>query len=89
VPGRLAADASSLYARNVYNFAAAFWDKEAKRFAVDWEDEIIKGVALTREGQVIHPQFGAADAAPEEGDVAAGAPAESGGGDADADAGDR
>ncbi|MBB5518643.1 Re/Si-specific NAD(P)(+) transhydrogenase subunit alpha [Amphiplicatus metriothermophilus] len=85
VPGRLPADASSLYARNVYNFVAAFWDKEEKRFAVDWEDEIVKGVALTRDGRTIHPQFGGAESAvSDEGDVAAGAPAESGGGEADA-----
>lgn len=90
VPGRLAADASSLYARNVYNFAAAFWDKETKSFAVDWDDEIIKGVALTREGRVIHPQFaGPETAVPEKDDISAEAeaPTESGGGKADA--GDR
>ena len=57
VPGRLPADASSLYARNVYNFIAAFWDKETRSFAVDWDDDIIKGVALTRDGAVAHPQF--------------------------------
>jgi proton-translocating NAD(P)+ transhydrogenase subunit alpha len=65
VPGRLAADASSLYARNVFNFVSAFWDKEQKTFAVDWEDDIFKGVALTRDGAVIHPAFASkSDAAP-------------------------
>lgn len=63
VPGRLPADASSLYARNVYNFIAAFWDKDAKTFAVDWDDDIIKGVALTRDGAVTHPQFAGENAA--------------------------
>lgn len=57
VPGRLPADASSLYARNVFNFVSAFWDKETKTFAVDWEDDIFKGVALSRDGQVVHPAF--------------------------------
>ncbi len=57
VPGRLASDASSLYARNVFNFVSAFYDKETNAFAVDWDDEIIKGVALTRDGAVIHPAF--------------------------------
>ena len=64
VAGRLAADASSLYARNLYNFIAAFWDKEAKTFAVDWEDAIFKGVGLTRDGALVHPNFGAAQPAP-------------------------
>lgn len=57
VPGRLAADASSLYAKNIFNFIAAFYDKEANDFVIDWDDEIIKGVALTRDGAVIHPAF--------------------------------
>ncbi|MEM8772690.1 MAG: Re/Si-specific NAD(P)(+) transhydrogenase subunit alpha [Pseudomonadota bacterium] len=57
VAGRLAADASNLLARNIYNFVSAFWDKEKGEFAVDWDDEIIKGTALTRDSAVIHPQF--------------------------------
>jgi NAD(P) transhydrogenase subunit alpha len=57
VPGRLATDASSLYAKNLLNFVSAFWSKETKDFVVDWSDEIIKGVALTRAGEIIHPTF--------------------------------
>ncbi|MEL7486945.1 MAG: NAD(P) transhydrogenase subunit alpha, partial [Pseudomonadota bacterium] len=60
VPGRLAADASSLYARNLFNFVSAFFDKDQKSLAIDWDDEIIKGVALTKAGAVVHPQFGGA-----------------------------
>ncbi|MGE0409293.1 MAG: Re/Si-specific NAD(P)(+) transhydrogenase subunit alpha [Amphiplicatus sp.] len=62
VPGRLAADASNLYARNLLNFLSAFWDKEAKSFAPDWNDEILKGIALTRDGEVVHPAFAPAPA---------------------------
>ena len=65
VPGRLAADASSLYAKNLYNFISAFWDKDAKTFKVDWDDDIFKGVGLTRDGKVIHPNFAGQAAAPE------------------------
>ncbi len=57
VPGRLAADASSLYARNIYNFVSAFYDKETNAFVADPEDAIIKGVALTRDGAIVHPAF--------------------------------
>jgi NAD(P) transhydrogenase subunit alpha len=57
VPGRLAGDASNLYARNLYNFISAFWDKDSKAFAPDWEDDIIVGVGLTRDGQVAHPSW--------------------------------
>ncbi len=57
VPGRLAGNASELYARNLYNFIAAFWNEEKKIFAPDWEDEIIQAIGLTRDGAVIHADF--------------------------------
>ena len=53
VPSRLAADASSLYARNLYNFLSAFWDGEGKTLNLPDDDEIVKGVRLTREGKVV------------------------------------
>ena len=57
VPSRLAGDATSLYARNLLNFLALLIDKETKGLKINWEDEIVKGVALTRDGQIIHPNF--------------------------------
>jgi proton-translocating NAD(P)+ transhydrogenase subunit alpha len=53
VPSRLAADASALYARNLYNFLSAFWDKEAGKVVLPDDDEIVKGVRLTRGGEVV------------------------------------
>lgn len=49
----LAADASALFARNLYNFLAAFWDKEAVKPVFPDEDEIIQAVRLTRSGAVV------------------------------------
>jgi NAD(P) transhydrogenase subunit alpha len=57
VPSRLAADASALYARNLYNFLSAFWDKEAGRPVFPDEDEIVKGVRLTQSGKVVHERL--------------------------------
>ena len=57
VPGRLAASASSLYARNLLNFVELLVDKKTKALVVNWDDEIIKATALTRDGAVIHPNF--------------------------------
>ena len=57
VPGRLPVDASSLYAKNLLNFLTPLVDKESKELNINWEDEIITGVALTRDGSVIHPNF--------------------------------
>ena len=53
--GKLPVDASALYAKNLLNFITPLIDKETKALKIDWEDEIIKGTALTRDGQVIHP----------------------------------
>ncbi len=55
LPGRLAVDSSSLYARNLFNFVSLFVDKKSGALNLNWDDEIIKGAGLTRGGQVVHP----------------------------------
>src|SRR5438874_10228105 len=57
VAGRVAASASSLYARNLFNFIETMIDKGSKALAVNWDDELVKATALTKEGTVIHPNF--------------------------------
>jgi len=57
VPGRIAASASALYAKNLLTFLETMIDKKTKALALNWDDEIIKGTALTRDGAVIHPNF--------------------------------
>lgn len=57
VPSRLATNASALYAKNLLNLLALVIDKETGKLNIDWEDEVIKGVALTKDGKVIHPNF--------------------------------
>jgi NAD(P) transhydrogenase subunit alpha len=57
VPSRLAADASALYSRNLYNFLSAFWDKEAGRVTLPDDDEIVKGVRLTQGGKVVNERL--------------------------------
>jgi H+-translocating NAD(P) transhydrogenase subunit alpha len=57
VPGRVAASASSLYAKNLYAFLETLIDKSTKAPAVKWDDEIVKATALTRDGAVVHPSF--------------------------------
>jgi NAD(P) transhydrogenase subunit alpha len=49
----LPADASALYARNLFNFLSAFWDKEQGRPVFPDDDEIVRGVRLTRGGAVV------------------------------------
>ena len=57
VAGRVAASASSLYARNLFSFIETLVDKSTKALAVKWDDELVKATALTRDGAVIHPNF--------------------------------
>jgi len=63
VPSRIAASASSLYARNLFAFLDILIDKKNKALAVDWNDEIVRATALTRDGAVIHPSFSSKSAA--------------------------
>jgi H+-translocating NAD(P) transhydrogenase subunit alpha len=56
-PGRLAASASALYAKNLYAFLEILIDKKAKVLAVNWDDDIVRATALTRDGAVVHPNF--------------------------------
>jgi H+-translocating NAD(P) transhydrogenase subunit alpha len=63
VPGRLAASASSLYAKNLYAFLESLIDKKTKTLAVNWDDDIVKATALTRDGAIVHPNFKAKTAA--------------------------
>jgi len=57
VPGRLAATASSLYAKNLYAFVETLVDKESKALAVKWDDELVKATCLTRDGAIVHTAF--------------------------------
>ncbi|HYA07643.1 MAG TPA: Re/Si-specific NAD(P)(+) transhydrogenase subunit alpha [Xanthobacteraceae bacterium] len=57
VPGRLAASSSALYARNLLTFLETLIDKKTKALAINWDDEIVKGTALTRDGAIVHPNF--------------------------------
>lgn len=55
LPAQLAIDTSNLYARNLFNFVSLIVDKKTGALALDWNDEIVKGAGLTRDGQIVHP----------------------------------
>jgi NAD(P) transhydrogenase subunit alpha len=56
----LAADASALFARNLYNFLSAFWDKDEGGPKLPDDDEIVKAVRLTQNGKVVSERLSAA-----------------------------
>jgi len=55
VPSRLAADTSALFARNLFNFLSAFWDKDKGAPVLD--AEIGDAIRLTQGGKVVHPRL--------------------------------
>jgi NAD(P) transhydrogenase subunit alpha len=57
VPGRLAEDASSMYARNLLNFLTPLAKAKNGSLEIDWNDEIVRGCLVTRDGAVVHPSL--------------------------------
>jgi NAD(P) transhydrogenase subunit alpha len=57
VAGRIAATASSLYAKNLFSFLETLVSKETKELAINWDDELVRATLLTRDGAVVHPNF--------------------------------
>jgi NAD(P) transhydrogenase subunit alpha len=57
VAGRLAEDASHLFSKNLLNFITPLVNQESKELEIDWEDEIVLGTLVTRDGQIVHPML--------------------------------
>ncbi|AHB48880.1 NAD(P) transhydrogenase subunit alpha [Hyphomicrobium nitrativorans NL23] len=55
--GTIPVNASSLYAKNLYAFLELFFDKKDKSFRIDWDDDIVKGTLVARDGQIVHPSL--------------------------------
>ena len=59
MPGRIAATASLLYAKNLYTFVeACLLDKETKALSPKWDDELVSATLLSRDGALVHERFG-------------------------------
>lgn len=57
MPGRIAASASLLYAKNLLAFLETMIDKESGKLELDFEDELVAATLLTHDGKVVHPNF--------------------------------
>ena len=55
--GGIPVKASSLYAKNLYNFLGLMIDKENDKLNIDWQDEIIRGTLIARDGELVHAHF--------------------------------
>jgi NAD(P) transhydrogenase subunit alpha len=54
LPATVPFHASMMFSRNLLNFITAFWNKPEASFRLDWDDELLKGCCVTRDGQVVH-----------------------------------
>jgi NAD(P) transhydrogenase subunit alpha len=52
--GEMPVSASSLYARNLLNFLELLIDKKERALKVNWDDEIINGTLVTKDGKIVH-----------------------------------
>src|SRR5256714_4675138 len=55
--GEVPVNASSLYAKNLLSFLETMIDKKEKALAVNWDDELIKGTLVARDGRIVHPSL--------------------------------
>ncbi|TCD11389.1 Re/Si-specific NAD(P)(+) transhydrogenase subunit alpha [Oricola cellulosilytica] len=58
MPGKIAASASLLYAKNLLAFLETMIDKEAGKLSIDRDDELVKATLLTHDGAIVHDRFG-------------------------------
>lgn len=54
---RLAFNASNLYARNLLSFIDTLIDKKEKALAIKWDDDIVKGTLIAKDGKIVHPNL--------------------------------
>ena len=57
VAARLPRDASSLYARNLFNFLSPMINSDSSALDINWEDELVIGTLVTKDGKIVHPNL--------------------------------
>jgi NAD(P) transhydrogenase subunit alpha len=60
--GTIPVNASSLYAKNLYAFLETMFDKKEKVLKINWDDEVIKGTLVAKDGKIVHPSLTASAA---------------------------
>ncbi|MSO72979.1 MAG: Re/Si-specific NAD(P)(+) transhydrogenase subunit alpha [Rhodospirillaceae bacterium] len=52
---RLGRDASALFAKNIFNFVTPMLEKGTGALKINWDDELVKGTLVTKDGRIVHP----------------------------------
>ncbi|HEY7669295.1 MAG TPA: NAD(P)(+) transhydrogenase (Re/Si-specific) subunit alpha, partial [Hyphomicrobium sp.] len=55
--GEIPVNASSLYAKNLLAFLEPLIDKTDKALKINWDDEIVKGTLIAKDGKIVHPSL--------------------------------
>ena len=57
MPAQLGRDSSMFFAKNILNFVMPMLDKETGKLKIDWDDELLKGTLVTKDGKIVHPSL--------------------------------
>ncbi len=56
-PSRIAENSSVLFSRNLLNFLIPLVDVDTNKLVIDWDDEIIRGTLICKDGEIVHPDL--------------------------------
>ena len=57
ITSTISEDASALFSKNILNFLILLIDSESKSIKIDWEDEIIQGILVTKNNEIVHKEL--------------------------------
>ena len=57
ITSTISEDASALFSKNILNFLTLLIDSESKSISIDWDDEIIQGILVTKNNEIVHKEF--------------------------------
>ena len=57
ITSTISEDASALFSKNILNFLTLLIDSETKSISIDWDDEIIRGILVTKNNEIVHKEL--------------------------------
>ena len=57
ITSTISEDASALFSKNILNFLTLLIDSESKSINIDWDDEIIQGILVTKNNEIVHKEL--------------------------------
>jgi NAD(P) transhydrogenase subunit alpha len=57
ITSTISEDASALFSKNILNFLTLLIDSESNSINIDWDDEIIQGILVTKNNEIVHKEL--------------------------------